>query len=32
VMVLKRPVLAGVDREFKSTSEVLEALSTSDNS
>ena len=32
VMVLKRPVLARVDREFKSTSEVLEALSTSDNS
>jgi len=32
VMVLKRPVLAGIDREFMSTSEVLKALSTSDYS
>jgi len=32
VLVLKRPELAGVDREFMNTSEILEALSTSDNS
>jgi precorrin-6A/cobalt-precorrin-6A reductase len=30
VIVLKRPGLPGVDREFRSASEVLEALTTSD--
>jgi hypothetical protein len=28
--VLKRPVLAAVDREFQSVTDVLKALSTSD--
>jgi precorrin-6A/cobalt-precorrin-6A reductase len=32
VIVLKRPVLPGVDREFGSVGELLKVLSTSDDS